>query len=118
VCKRAGSTLVEVAGSHAIYVSQPKAVAKLVSAAAQSAGNKRPLKLARIVFHSDFARLSRPCGKQQAIVLEIIRQLVHRLIKLHVIRARHDHHDHATILAFLDCSARLKPKDTEAPEGE
>lgn len=34
--KRAGSTVVEVAGSHAIYVSQPKAVAGFISTAAQS----------------------------------------------------------------------------------
>ncbi|HLA62051.1 MAG TPA: alpha/beta hydrolase [Nitrospiraceae bacterium] len=32
--KRAGSTVVEVAGSHAIYVSQPKAVAALIEKAA------------------------------------------------------------------------------------
>jgi pimeloyl-ACP methyl ester carboxylesterase len=35
--KRAGSTVVEVAGSHAIYVSQPKAVAELIRTAAESA---------------------------------------------------------------------------------
>ena len=34
--KRAGSTLVEVKGSHAIYVSQPEAVAALVEQAAKS----------------------------------------------------------------------------------
>jgi len=34
--KRAGSTVVEVAGSHAIYVSQPDAVAKLIETAARS----------------------------------------------------------------------------------
>ena len=33
--KRAGSTVVEVAGSHAIYVSQPNAVATLIEKAAQ-----------------------------------------------------------------------------------
>jgi pimeloyl-ACP methyl ester carboxylesterase len=33
--KRAGSTVVEVAGSHAIYVSQPKAVATLIESAAK-----------------------------------------------------------------------------------
>ncbi len=33
--KRAGSTVVEVAGSHAIYVSQPNAVAKLIENAAK-----------------------------------------------------------------------------------
>src|SRR6266436_1396985 len=33
--KRAGSTVVEVAGSHAIYVSQPNAVATLIKDAAQ-----------------------------------------------------------------------------------
>jgi hypothetical protein len=32
--KRAGSTVVEVAGSHAIYVSQPNAVATLIEEAA------------------------------------------------------------------------------------
>jgi pimeloyl-ACP methyl ester carboxylesterase len=35
--KRAGSTVVEVAGSHAIYESQPSAVAKLIEAAAKGA---------------------------------------------------------------------------------
>ena len=34
--KRAGSTVVEVPGSHAVYVSQPKAVAALIEKAAQS----------------------------------------------------------------------------------
>ena len=33
--KRAGSTVVEVAGSHAIYVSQPEAVAALIEKAAK-----------------------------------------------------------------------------------
>lgn len=33
--KRAGSTVVEVAGSHAIYVSQPNAVAELIESAAE-----------------------------------------------------------------------------------
>jgi pimeloyl-ACP methyl ester carboxylesterase len=35
--KRAGSTVVEVRGSHAIYVSQPGAVAELIEAAAETA---------------------------------------------------------------------------------
>jgi pimeloyl-ACP methyl ester carboxylesterase len=35
--KRAGSTVVEVAGSHAVYVSQPEAVARLIAAAAREA---------------------------------------------------------------------------------
>jgi pimeloyl-ACP methyl ester carboxylesterase len=34
MAKRAGATVVEVRGSHAIYVSQPKAVAKLIEQAA------------------------------------------------------------------------------------
>ena len=34
--KRAGSTVVEVAGSHAVYVSQPAAVASLIAKAANS----------------------------------------------------------------------------------
>jgi pimeloyl-ACP methyl ester carboxylesterase len=36
MAKRAGSTVVEVKGSHAIYVSQPKAVAALIQQAAKS----------------------------------------------------------------------------------
>jgi pimeloyl-ACP methyl ester carboxylesterase len=38
--KRAGSTVVEVAGSHAIYVSQPKAVAKVIESAAKRVNKK------------------------------------------------------------------------------
>jgi len=38
--KRAGSTVVEAAGSHAIYVSQPNAVAKLIEAAAKGVNGK------------------------------------------------------------------------------
>ena len=34
VSKRAGATVVEVSGSHAVYVSQPKAVASLIANAA------------------------------------------------------------------------------------
>jgi hypothetical protein len=34
---RAGATVVEVAGSHAVYVSQPKAVADLIERAASGA---------------------------------------------------------------------------------
>ena len=34
--KRAGSTVVEVAGSHAIYVSQPNVVASLIEEAVQA----------------------------------------------------------------------------------
>ncbi len=34
--KRAGSTVVEAKGSHAIYVSQPEAVAALIEQAAKS----------------------------------------------------------------------------------
>jgi pimeloyl-ACP methyl ester carboxylesterase len=33
--KRAGSTVVEVKGSHAIYVSQPKAVAAIIESATE-----------------------------------------------------------------------------------
>jgi pimeloyl-ACP methyl ester carboxylesterase len=41
--KRAGSTVVEVAGSHAIYVSQPEAVASLIeTAAAEVQARRRP----------------------------------------------------------------------------
>lgn len=36
MAKRAGASVVEVAGSHAIYVSQPEAVASLIRAAVQS----------------------------------------------------------------------------------
>ena len=35
MAKRAGATVVEVAGSHAIYVSQPQAVASLIDTAAK-----------------------------------------------------------------------------------
>jgi hypothetical protein len=35
--KRAGSTVVEVKGSHAVYVSQPQAVALLIEQAATGA---------------------------------------------------------------------------------
>jgi len=35
--KRAGSSVVEVKGSHAVYVSQPKAVAGLLAKAAHEA---------------------------------------------------------------------------------
>ena len=35
MAERAGSTVVEVAGSHAIYVSQPEAVAMLIKDAAK-----------------------------------------------------------------------------------
>jgi len=35
--KRAGATVVEVKGSHAIYVSQPGAVARLIEEAARGA---------------------------------------------------------------------------------
>jgi pimeloyl-ACP methyl ester carboxylesterase len=39
--KRAGATVVEVKGSHAVYVSQPQAVAALIEKAAQGAGESR-----------------------------------------------------------------------------
>ncbi len=35
MAKRAGATVAEAAGSHAIYVSQPEAVAQLIERAAQ-----------------------------------------------------------------------------------
>ena len=41
--KRAGSSVVEIAGSHAIYVSQPNAVAMLIKEAAQGV-NKKPVR--------------------------------------------------------------------------
>jgi pimeloyl-ACP methyl ester carboxylesterase len=40
--KRAGSSVVEVKGSHAIYVSQPKAVADLIEKAAKDVSAKAP----------------------------------------------------------------------------
>jgi hypothetical protein len=40
--------------------------------------------------------------------LKIICELVRRLIQLHVIRAGHDHHDHATVLAVFDRAAELR----------
>jgi pimeloyl-ACP methyl ester carboxylesterase len=38
--KRAGSSVVEVKGSHAVYVSQPEAVAELIQKAAKSLSTK------------------------------------------------------------------------------
>ena len=38
VSKRAGSTVTEVKGSHAVYVSQPKAVAAIIAKAANGVG--------------------------------------------------------------------------------
>jgi pimeloyl-ACP methyl ester carboxylesterase len=38
--KRAGSSVVEAKGSHAIYVSQPQAVAELIESAAKSLSRK------------------------------------------------------------------------------
>jgi hypothetical protein len=35
MAKRAGSSIVEIKGSHAIYVSQPKAVAEIIEKAAR-----------------------------------------------------------------------------------
>ena len=40
MAKRAGSTVVEVAGSHAIYVSQPDAVATLIENASKGVNKK------------------------------------------------------------------------------
>ena len=40
MAKRAGSNVVEVKGSHAVYVSQPKAVADLIAKAAVSLSKK------------------------------------------------------------------------------
>jgi pimeloyl-ACP methyl ester carboxylesterase len=37
--KRAGATVVEVKGSHAVYVSQPQAVASLIQRAAETVGS-------------------------------------------------------------------------------
>ena len=39
--KRAGSTVVEVEGSHAIYVSQPKAVAAIIKSAVEDMNMKK-----------------------------------------------------------------------------
>ena len=39
---------------------------------------------------------------------KIVRQLVRRLIKLDVIRAGHDHHDDAAVLALLDTTPELR----------
>ena len=40
MAERAGSTVVQVAGSHAIYVSQPDAVAKLIKTDAEGVTEK------------------------------------------------------------------------------
>ena len=39
--KRAGSTVTEANGSHAIYVSQPRAVAAVITEAAKSLASKK-----------------------------------------------------------------------------
>ena len=44
--KRAGSTVVEVKGSHAVYVSQPQAVASIIEKAAKGVAWRRPGRLA------------------------------------------------------------------------
>jgi len=36
MAKRAGSTVVEVSGSHAVYVSRPEEVARLIAQAAEA----------------------------------------------------------------------------------
>jgi len=41
-------------------------------------------------------------------VLKIVRELVSRLIQLDVIRAGHDHHDDAAVLALLDGTSELR----------
>ncbi|MEY2497987.1 MAG: hypothetical protein QOD12_1543, partial [Verrucomicrobiota bacterium] len=46
--KRAGSTVVEVAGSHAIYVSQPNAVATLIKSAAQGVSKQAAPEMASV----------------------------------------------------------------------
>ena len=38
--KRAGATVVESAGSHAVYVSQPEAVAAIIKQAAKGVGSR------------------------------------------------------------------------------
>jgi pimeloyl-ACP methyl ester carboxylesterase len=43
MAERIGATVTEVAGSHAIYVSQPAAVADLITQAARSVDSKRVL---------------------------------------------------------------------------
>ena len=43
MAQRAGSTVVEVAGSHAIYVSQPEAVARLIATAAREVRPMAPV---------------------------------------------------------------------------
>ena len=40
--KRAGSTVAEVKGSHAVYVSQPQAVAAIITKAAQGVAQVTP----------------------------------------------------------------------------
>lgn len=40
MAKRAGATVAEVKGSHAVYVSQPEAVAELIKKAAKSVATR------------------------------------------------------------------------------
>ena len=48
----AGSTVVEVAGSHAIYVSQPSAVAKLIEDDAEGVSKKAVPRILSSIFRS------------------------------------------------------------------
>jgi hypothetical protein len=41
-------------------------------------------------------------------LLEIVSELVSRLIQLDVIRARHDHHNHPAVLVLLDRTPELR----------
>ena len=42
-------------------------------------------------------------------LLQVVRQLVSRLVELDVVRTRHDHHDDAAVHLILDGAAELRP---------
>jgi hypothetical protein len=49
-------------------------------------------------------------------LLKIVRELVSRLIQLDVIRAGHDHHDDAAVLALLDRTSELRSFHLQLPD--
>jgi ribosomal protein S2 len=44
MAERANAHIKEIAGSHAVYISKPKAVAKVIEEAAQNAGSDKKIK--------------------------------------------------------------------------
>ncbi|HEX8891770.1 MAG TPA: alpha/beta hydrolase, partial [Terriglobales bacterium] len=72
--KRAGSTVVEVKGSHAVYVSQPDAVAALIQEAAAGITAASRLVRASIELTSESRR--RPCCTKSIRLSSVVVRLV------------------------------------------